>query len=230
MSQIVRLSSKDYNSNDAPPTDKLEDATRIEIDEKLAAAGWVMQDKKRLNLYESLGVAVREMDTDTGPADYMLFIDGKACGIIEAKREGSELGGVTDQSGRYATSKAKHIERWVAGDLSLPFLYEATNHEIRFRDERDPNPRSRNLFHFHEPRTLKDWLEERDTLRERLQHLPDLNVEGLRDCQISAIHGIEKSLKAAKLLTFPKVTDEREQGGQKVLVLGEFTRSFLSQA
>ena len=85
--------------------------TREHIDQKLISAGWVIQDKKRLNLYESLGVAVREMDTDTGPADYMLFVDGKACGIIEAKREGADLGGVAEQSQRYATSHTNHIER-----------------------------------------------------------------------------------------------------------------------
>ena len=90
------------------------------------------------------------MDTDTGPADYMLFIDGKACGILEAKREGAQLGGVAEQSARYATSHTKHIERWVPEDQPLPFLYEATNHEIRFRDEPDLSPRSRYVFHFHE--------------------------------------------------------------------------------
>jgi len=126
-----------------PQTDKLEDVTREEIDNKLQAAGWVIQDKKRLNLYESLGVAVREMDTDTGPADYMLFVDGKACGVIEAKREGTDLGGVAGQSARYASSTVKFIERWVPDDQPLPLLYEATNHEIRFRDVRDPHPRSR---------------------------------------------------------------------------------------
>ena len=87
-----------------PPTDKLEVITREEIDAKLLSAGWVVQDKKRINLTESLGVAVREMDTVSGPADYMLFIGGVACGIIEAKREGAELGGVDSQTKRYATS------------------------------------------------------------------------------------------------------------------------------
>ena len=178
------------------PTDTLlEDETRKEIDAKLEACGWAIQDKKRINLFEKLGVAVREMDTDTGPADYMLFIDGKACGIIEAKREGADLGGVAEQSARYATSKTKHIERWVPEDQALPFLYEATNHEIRFRDERDPKPRSRPIFHFHKPETLHEWLQEEDTLRKRLQALPELNTENLRDCQIDAIKGIEHSLK-----------------------------------
>jgi type I restriction enzyme R subunit len=82
-------------------------------------------------LYESTGVAIRELDPDTGPADYMPFIQGKACGIIEAKREGTNLGHVAEQSGRSAT---KHIQRWSAADEPLPFLCEATKHEIRFRD------------------------------------------------------------------------------------------------
>ena len=138
------------------------------------------------------------MDTDTGPADYMLFIDGRACGIIEAKREGAQLGGVAEQSARYSTSKSKHIQRWVPDGQPLPFLFEATNHEIRFRDERDPHPRSRNVFHFHKPETLKAWLEEGETLRARMQQLPALDTKDLRACQIDAIHGIEQSLKAAK--------------------------------
>lgn len=97
------------------PTDKLESETRIEIDAKLEAAGWVIQDKKAMNLMAGEqgvhGVAVREMDTDTGPADYMLFIQGKACGVVEAKREGTSLGQVAEQSKRYANSKLKFSQR-----------------------------------------------------------------------------------------------------------------------
>lgn len=181
-----------------PPTDKLEAQTRDEIDAKLALAGWVIQDKKRINLFESLGVAVREMDTNSGPADYMLFVEGKACGIIEAKREGEDLGHVAEQSARYATSNTQFIERWLPHDQPLPFLFEATNHEIRFRDERDPAPRSRPVFHFHRPETFKAWLEEGSTLRQRFHDLPALDVSNLRDCQIEAITGIEKSLKLGK--------------------------------
>ncbi|MCP4934986.1 MAG: DEAD/DEAH box helicase family protein, partial [bacterium] len=86
-------------------------------------------------------------------------------------------------------------QRWVADDQPLPFQYEATNHEIRYLDHRDPKPKSRNVFHFHKPETLKDRLEIGESLRARLKHLPKLNTKGLRDCQIDAIHGIEKSLK-----------------------------------
>ena len=182
-----------------PPTDKLEAETRLEIDAKLQAAGWIIQDKKAMNLMAGEqgvhGVAIREMDTATGPADYMLFVGGKACGIVEAKREGTNLGQVAEQSSRYATSATKFIKRWCEEGQPLPFLYEATNHEIRFRDERDPSPRSRNVFHFHQPKTLKNRVEQGDSFRARLQHLPELNKKGLRDCQIDAIQGIENSLK-----------------------------------
>jgi type I restriction enzyme R subunit len=177
------------------PNQNAEQQARDQIDKKLIQAGWVIQDKKRLNLYESLGVAVREMDTDTGPADYMLFIDGKACGVLEAKREGKSLGEVYQQSRRYTISKTKNLQRW--GDV-LPFTYEATNIEIRFCDQRDPSPRSRYVFHFHQPQTLLHWLELKDTLRARLQNLPTLPTEDLRLCQIDAITGLEQSFKQAK--------------------------------
>ncbi len=187
-----------YKRPMSPNSTLLEAATREEIDKKLISAGWAIQDKTRINLFEKLGVAVREMDTSTGPADYMLFINGEACGIIEAKREGKNLGGVAEQSQRYATSTVKHIQRAAANDAALSFLYEATNHEIRFRDERDPHPRSRNVFHFHKPETLKAWIEEGRSFRDRLQDFPELITVGLRACQIEAVHGIEYSLKQAK--------------------------------
>lgn len=174
-----------------PPTDKLEAQTRIEIDVKLEAAGWVIQDKKAINLSAGeqgvRGIAVREMDTDTGPADYMLFILGKACGIIEAKREGSNLGQVAEQSSRYAISGTKFIRRWAGENQPLPFLYEATNIESCFRDEQDPISRSRGVFHFHQPKTLKVWLEEGDTSRVRFQQLPKLNEKNLCNYQVETV-------------------------------------------
>ena len=172
---------------------------RIAIDAKLVEAGWEIQDKKRMNLYAGKegihGVAVREMDTSTGPVDYMLFIDGKACGVLEAKKDGVTLGGVSEQSGRYSLSQSAFTQRWLD---PLPFTYEANSQSIRFCDYRDPKARSRRVFHFHKPETFKTWLEEDDTLRARMHDLPELNVDGLRDCQIKAIAGTEESLKNNK--------------------------------
>jgi len=64
-----------------------EEQARLKIDDKLTQAGWVIQDMKQLNLGAALGVAVREYPTDTGPADYVLFVNRNAVGVIEAKKD-----------------------------------------------------------------------------------------------------------------------------------------------
>lgn len=181
-----------------PPTDKDEAQTRIEIDAKLDTAGWVIQDLKKINLHASLGVAVREVTVSKGRSDYLLFIAGKLCGSLEAKREGASLGGVAEQNAEYITSSTGVFQRWVPEDQALPFQYEATNIEIRFCDNRDPKPRSRHISQFHRPETLKERLEQGNSFRARLQDLPPLNEKGLRDCQIDAVKGIEQSLKSNK--------------------------------
>lgn len=59
----------------------------------------------------SLGVAVREYPTSTGPVDYALFVGGKPVGVIEAKRDdlGENITVVEGQSGRYANSTFRYI-------------------------------------------------------------------------------------------------------------------------
>ena len=64
-----------------------EQITRVKIDKMLTEAGWVVQDKNRVNFAANIGVAVRENQTDMGPADYVLFEEWKPVGIIEVERE-----------------------------------------------------------------------------------------------------------------------------------------------
>src|SRR5690606_32162074 len=87
----------------------------------------------------------------------------------------------------------------------LRFLYEATGVITRFTDARDPKPRSREVFSFHRPETLREWLGQSATLRARLQGMPLLNPNKLpastlrlRDCQEVAISNLEASFKADK--------------------------------
>jgi type I restriction enzyme R subunit len=89
-----------------------EQLARDHIDKQLLACGWVIQDKKKVNLSAGIGVAVREYQTDAGPADYVLFVDKKPVGIIEAKREeeGVRLTAHEDQSLAYATAKLKYLD------------------------------------------------------------------------------------------------------------------------
>ena len=118
-------------------------------------------------------------------------------GIVEAKKEGSTLSGVAMQSGGYASNLPDFLRALLPGGvLRLPFLYESTGVETFFRDERDPQPRSRRLFAFHRPETLAEWLGEAETLRCRLKRMPfafPLVKQGMRDCQIEAITGLETS-------------------------------------
>ncbi|MCC2547432.1 DEAD/DEAH box helicase family protein [Hymenobacter sp. BT175] len=170
-----------------------EQKARQLIDQQLEEAGWLIQDAAKVNMSAGLGVAVREFQTSTGPADYALFVDRKLVGVIEAKAEGSLLGVVAEQTARYLTSTTKFVQR--AAD-QLPFGYEANGDEVRFCDWRDPQPRSRNVFSFHQPKTLQGWLADGDdTLRHRLQSLPALATHGLRDCQVEAIRNLEESFK-----------------------------------
>src|SRR5258708_31881948 len=82
---------------------KPEEQARQIIDERLAKAGWAVQDYNRLNLRASEGVAIREFSMAAGAADYLLFVNGDAVGVIEAKKVGQTLTGVEEQSMKYRT-------------------------------------------------------------------------------------------------------------------------------
>lgn len=172
-----------------------EQHARQKIDALLVAAGWVIQNNKDFNRNASLGIAVREFQLTSGPCDYLLFVDGKAAGVIEAKKQGFTLSSVADESESYMNAVPSHLAKW--GD-PLIFNYESTGDETYFRDMRDPKPRSRRVFAFHQPETLFEWLQQPKTLRERLTELPPLNAKGLRDCQVDAILGLDNSLAEAR--------------------------------
>lgn len=168
-----------------------EQIARQKIDNLLSAAGWDLQNPADFNRKASLGVAVREFQLASGPCDYLLFVDGKAAGVIEAKKTGVTLSGVADQSDKYMGGLPEHLAKW---DDLLIFDYESTAAETYFRNTRDPKPRSRKVFAFHQPETLHKWLKAPQTLRASLLNMPPLVETGLRACQIEAINGLEKSL------------------------------------
>jgi type I restriction enzyme, R subunit len=154
-----------------------EQFARDRIDALLRDAGWVIQPKSRIDWGAEPGVAIREYQTDVGPADYVLFVDCKPVGVIEAKREeaGHQLITVEEQSGEYASSKLKYLN-----NEPLPFVYESTGVVTRFTDRRDPKPRSHPVFSFHRPETFQAWLKQGQSLRSRLHNIPDLDPEPLR--------------------------------------------------
>lgn len=99
---------------------------RINIDAQLTACGWVVQDRGETNLHAGRGVAVREVHTHDGYADYLQYIDHRAIGVVEAKPEGFMLAGVAEQAGEYAAGLPPNIPHY---SLPLPFVNESTGVE-----------------------------------------------------------------------------------------------------
>jgi len=199
-----------------------EQIARDKIDKNLRIAGWIIQDIKAINLYAGLGVAVKEYSTDIGPADYVLFVDGKACGVIEAKREeeGHRINTHEEQGENYAKAKLKYLK-----NEPLPFVYISTGKVNRFTNFKDPKPRAREVFNFHRPETLNQWLKE-ESLRTRLQDLSTLPTESLRDCQISAINKLETSFKENR----PKALIQMATGSGKTFTAITFIYRLLKYA
>ena len=199
-----------------------EQRARLQIDEALADAGWIVQDRDVMNLAAGRGVAVREfrMAPGHGFADYMLFVDGLAAGVLEAKPAGYTLSSVELQAAKYATGLPAGLNPPVR---PLPFLYSSTGVETRFINRLDPRPKSRRISHLphvHRPETLAEWLaaETLDawvkrlhaegggfytaagdarpaSLRARLQTLPPVEQDYLYPVQVEAVGNLERSLK-----------------------------------
>ena len=166
------------------------------IDKKLKEVGYVIQDMSEFNPAESIGVAVREFPTNSGPVDYLLFINRLPVGVIEAKRteEGQNLVSVAEQSLRYVESGLKYV----VNQPKLRFAYEATDVIVRFCDYADKKAKSREVFTFHKPETLLELIKDDDTLRNRLKKFPEFNSSGFRKCQTIAIENLEKSFQENK--------------------------------
>tara|TARA_R110002072_G_scaffold75624_1_gene177861 strand:+ start:2584 stop:5397 length:2814 start_codon:yes stop_codon:yes gene_type:complete len=200
-----------------------EQIARDRIDEMLREAGWVVQSKNEVDLSAGTGVAIREYQTDVGPADYVLFVDRKPVGIIEAKREdeGHRLTVVEEQSANYANAKLKYLN-----NDPLPFVYESTGTITRFTDYRDPKPRGRNVFWFHKPETIAEWVKKGKSLRERLLSIPELDETGLRPAQIVAINNLEDSFKRNR----PKALIQMATGAGKTFTAATFIYRLLKHA
>lgn len=201
-----------------------EQIARDKIDAMLEVAGWIVQSKDKVNLSQNIGVAVREVNTESGPADYILFVNSKPVGVVEAKAEdlGYKLLQVEDQSLRYSNSSLKIGAFTLNNDK--PFVYESTGTITRFTDYRDPKPRGRNVFWFHKPETLAEWIKLGKPLRERLLEMPELDTNGLRPAQIKAVQNLDKSFKNNR----PKALIQMATGAGKTFTAATFIYRLLN--
>ncbi len=174
----------------------------------LVAAGWVVQSRDAVNLLAAKGVAVREFHLlpGHGIADYLLFVDGKAAGVIEAKKEGETLSGVEIQTEQYSVGLPP---KYPAPVRPLPFLFQSTGVETWFTNRLDPEPRARRVFHLLTPQAFAEQLAADPlpgeslpgTLRRCLRVMPTLETtpnwdsSRLRDVQKRAVVSLETSLR-----------------------------------
>jgi type I restriction enzyme R subunit len=169
-----------------------EERARKNIDRELEECGWQVQNRDELNIYASKGVAVREFAMPgVGEADYLLYADGKAIGVVEAKPEDWTLKGVELQSGGYMGGLPELVP---AFRRPLPFGYETTGTITQFTNALEPEARSREVFAFHRPEELVRLARLKTQVREALEEMPPLVEEGLCPAQIEAIRNLERSL------------------------------------
>jgi len=182
--------------------DSPEARARLNIDQRLNDTGWIVQSREDVNLTAGRGVAIREfpMKPGFGEADYLLYVDAQAVGVVEAKKEGSTLTGFETQTTKYSEGLPDSLP---APRRPLPFCYQTTGVETRFTNLLEPDAASRNVFSFHRPETLAEWLNDElsvpgSTVKGRIRQMPALAEEGLRPAQIKAIKHLEMSLGQGK--------------------------------
>ena len=171
---------------------KPEERARQWIDQKLSEAGWTVIDRDEFSP-EMTAVAIREVAMrDKLEADYLLLVDGKAAGVLEAKREEVSLSNphLIAQAEKYAQKVQPWYPTW---ELPLPLVYLSNGREIAFKDRRDPKAKYTLINKFPRP-----WdLAKRLNLSE-FAGLPKLSPADLRHCQYEAIKNLELSFRAGK--------------------------------
>jgi len=182
-----------------------EEQARVLIDEQLTQAGWHVCDRQDIDLVNQYGNAVREviMETGHGRADYLLYVDKRVVGVIEAKPIGTALSGVEWQSAMYAAGLPEaYRETAVLKDDRLPFVFEASGTETQYKNGFDPDPRARKIFNFPQPETLARITRDAEanpdapTWRARVHNMPPYDDYDLRPASKIAVGAIENSLAA----------------------------------
>ncbi len=172
---------------------------RIDLKLKSSLLNWIIihndkvTDTSKLNRH-----AVEEFQTETGPADYALFVDGKLLGIIEAKKMAVGAENVLEQAKRYSKSVPNTVGVW--REYKVPFLY-STNGELIFHlDVRKKENSSYEILDFHSPQAMFDRFNRNTQAAEAwLENRPVSEIKRLRPYQIEAIEAIEKGLIDGKM-------------------------------
>ena len=171
---------------------KPEELARIKIDKQLNNAGWDIVS--RFDYLPNSTVAIKEglMQGNT-ESDYLLFVDGKAIAVVEAKKEENELGTVVAQQAEsYSVSPQSWYDLWYSN--IIPLVYLANGKKIYFKNMLDTESEYMELTEFHTPKQMLKLIGKKS----EYGALPLLEKKGLRDCQYNAEVALEESFKSGK--------------------------------
>ena len=171
---------------------KPEEKARVIIDRMFEEAGWkvVDRDKYAPNM---TAVAIREgLMVGNREADYLLFLNGKAVGVLEAKRIETDINSdiVQEQARLYTRSCPKWCQAWFP-NIPLPLAYVANSRDLMFYDTRKSDSEFEYCKKIHTPKEVKKLL----GLEDDYVGLPTLSPKGLRACQYEAITQLEQSFR-----------------------------------
>ncbi len=170
-----------------------EEKARVVIDRMFEKAGWKVVDRSGY-VPNMTAVAVREgLMKGNREADYLLFLNGKAVGILEAKRAEVAINadGVQEQAVIYTRSCPSWCQAWFS---PLPIAYVSNGKDLMFYNSRQSNLEFEYCNRIHTPKEIAQILE----LQDEYVGLPILNPKGLRDCQFEAITELEKSFRVGE--------------------------------
>jgi type I restriction enzyme R subunit len=168
--------------------------SRIDTRLRSLNPGWeIVKYQEGMDLSSLHGIAVEELPTENGPADYGLIVRGKLLGIIEAKKVTVNPQNVLEQAKRYARGATSGPGDW--GGFKVPFLYATNGEIIWFLDVRDPKHISRKLTYFHTATAIEDFFQSNSQLAVDwlIDHSID-SIDKLRDYQKRAVSRIETEL------------------------------------
>ena len=171
-----------------------ENKARKQIDKLFEEAGWQIVSREDYAPNIS-AVAIEEgLLKHNKRADYFLFLNGKAVGVLEAKREDlkEDLSCACEQAELYAKGVPL---KYQAYQRPLPIIYLSNGKQVLFKDFRDPNSKLIELNRIHTPKEIVKLLGIKDEYA-ALPMLTEREKKALRACQYEAITELEKSFKS----------------------------------
>ena len=166
-----------------------EEKARVKIDKQLRNAGWDIISRNEYLPNSTTAVKEALMVGNT-ESDYLLFVDGKAIAVVEAKREENPLGDeVKKQAEDYAVSPQSWYALWF--EKLIPLVYMANGNKIYFKNMLVEDSEYEELSQMHSPKKMLQIIGKKS----EYGALPLLEKRGLRDCQYKAETKLEESLK-----------------------------------